>query len=142
MSTSLFYEWHLIYLNGARLLKLYCVNILWFSLNFCYIAVYVDVFYVNTVYATEYWYLLMFEMLFQVPIPLTYAAMVNCLFITCIYMTWKPISYTLTIMLFILAKILSLHLYFMMFSYYCVSIYFLYLILFLHCYPKTLKIVL
>ena len=53
-----------------------------------YIVVYVDVFYVDTMYASGYWCLLMFEMLFQVPLPLTYVAMIIYLFITCIHMIW------------------------------------------------------
>ena len=100
----MFYEWYLIYLYGARILKLYFVNILWFNLNSCYIVVYVDVFYVDTVYASAYWCLLTFEMLFQVPLPLTYAAMINFRFITYIYMIWRPISWTLICTIIFSAK--------------------------------------
>ena len=101
----MFYEWHLIYLYGARILKLYCVDILWFSLKSCYIVGYVDVFYVYTMYASEYGSLLMFEMLFQVPITLTYATMVKCLFITCIYMVWNLSRGLLFVLSFILQNL-------------------------------------
>ena len=54
-----------------------------------YIVVYIDVFYVDVVFASGYWCLHDVWNVISSTYTFTYVAMMNCLFIPCVYMLWN-----------------------------------------------------